>query len=165
MYIYDRNRSFINVVFSLYLRLHAACFLPLQRRVKKTVTWEPSSGPAVHGGVFRGTGMGLILIHPMLQSARSGTISPAWSPPHLFCDLWPHIYGCCPWPFHASILLLSAIFTPFDFPAGHSPDWVGNLSVLLPYFSNGVLTIANKKRIILLCIYEEVMRWKSKILR
>lgn len=88
-----------------------------------SVTWEPSLGSVVEGGgwrgALRGTGVGLIPIHPVLHSAGPGTISPARLPLRLRGDLWPHVYGCCPRPLYASILLLSAIFTPFDFPAGH----------------------------------------------
>lgn len=89
-------------------------------------------------GALRGSGVGLIPIHPILYSARQGTISPARLPLRLHGDPWPHVYGCCPWALYASILLLSAIFTPFDFPAGHcrhphsTPDWLENSSALLP---------------------------------
>lgn len=89
-------------------------------------------------GALRGTGVGLIPIHPVLHSAGSGTISPARLPLRLHGDLWPHVYGCCPWPLYVSILLLSAIFTPFDFPAGHcrhphsTPDSMENSSALRP---------------------------------
>lgn len=99
---------------------------------------RPCSGG---GGALRATGVGLIPIHPVLHSAGPGTISPARLPLPLRRDLRPHVYGCRPWPLYASILLLSAIFTPFDFPAGHcrcphsTPDWLEKLKCSPSYSS------------------------------
>lgn len=55
--------------------------------------------PCAGGRVFRGTGLGLIPIHPVLHRGGMGTISRACFPLLVHCDLCPHVYGCCLYPF------------------------------------------------------------------
>lgn len=51
------------------------------------ITWEPYPGPAVERGALKGTGVGLIPIHPVLHSPGQGTIRPARLPLRLHGDL------------------------------------------------------------------------------
>lgn len=63
------------------------------------VTWEPYPDPAVEGRALRGTGVGLIPIHPVLHSAGPGTISPARPPCVSTVTSHPTFTAAVPGPF------------------------------------------------------------------